>query len=299
MADPLSDYTATDATQTTASGVAPGYPVPDAEQFEVTGTDPAFTSPSGKEILGRRHTHMRLALRKTAGDTVDTDWLLRLSYATGDHGLSTSYCKELSTPSPVPALNEWAVYEFDMTDLTAGGDDWVDSTITQWEVALPQDPTGVWQALWLQPGTLGRSLGRASYADVGAIGGGTVGPVSGGVAAPVCEIVDVQVTADDLVQLFFTGRAITSGALGATYNLIRMERWDSGLLAYVTIEGGLERYLAPSGSELPITMMGTHRPDADGLEHYRVTLYAVGGAGNGNVSINNGLLKRFILTKGR
>jgi len=302
----LADYTATDATLAQVE-VAPSALTKNATRITVTGAAPKFTSPADKTINGARKTHVRLYLRKTGGAAVDSGWVMRLKYATGGHGLSTSHCKELAAPSPLPALGDWFELVFDMTALTAGGTDWVDSDdISQLEFDLPTDATGVWQAYWLQetrPRT--QPLGDLADKDTAAtadidpeavtthddVGNSSaVGPAVGGGPTVICTLNDFVVASGDTVMLVFSGVILTSGALGANFNFIRIERYDNFLLGWVTVGG--QFFEGPDGSAIPVSVIAFDYPlDSESgwapERDYRVSLYASGGTTDGNIQADD------------
>jgi hypothetical protein len=76
----------------------------------------------GLNIPGKKYNTIRVKTRaRTTGS-----WEGAVYYTTSDHGFSTSYRKVISAPTQPLS---WNVLEFDMTSLTSGGSDWINSTI--------------------------------------------------------------------------------------------------------------------------------------------------------------------------
>lgn len=110
-------FTATQATITTATSHI---------IFTETNTDPILLSPSGLTIDGSIYYIIEIDVKRIT-DRTGGSFDGRVLYTTGGHGFSASYYKSFDDIS----LNERRTIRLDMSDLTAGGDDWITSTITQ------------------------------------------------------------------------------------------------------------------------------------------------------------------------
>jgi len=111
-----------------------------------------LSGPTG--VVGCNATLVRAKVRRVAG-IGDLDF--RLYYGTTNHANRQSdYHKQ--APLPVDPA-EWNIVEWDMTALTAGGDDWIDSVITRFDIDLSQGPNSAgdeWEIQYVElinPGT--------------------------------------------------------------------------------------------------------------------------------------------------
>ena len=113
------DWDPTDATLDTSG-----------EYIKVTtnSADSQLKSPDDLNIDGSRFTHVVFRMRRTASDNGHDFETPVLFYKTDEHDFLHAYRKAVGRPLP---LNQWITFTFDMTKLTAGGDDWVNSTIQQ------------------------------------------------------------------------------------------------------------------------------------------------------------------------
>lgn len=127
---------------------------------DATGSDPQLTSPSGLSILGSQYNVVMARIKRLAG--TESSWDGTVTYVTGGHSFSGSYKKTVSVPSPFD-VGDIAVVEWDMSDLTAGGTDWVDSTITQIRLELGADTTDTIAIDWIG---VGRKAPGASVAGL-------------------------------------------------------------------------------------------------------------------------------------
>jgi hypothetical protein len=115
-----------------------------------TATDPIVISPNFS-ISGATAPKIRARVKRLAG----TGWDGRMFYKTATHGYVAGYNK--STPNST-VLNQWVVLEWDMAALTAGGTDWVNSTITGLRIDLGTVSGDSFEIDWL---TIGRSEPRS------------------------------------------------------------------------------------------------------------------------------------------
>lgn len=73
-------------------------------------------------IDGSVYRYVRVRASRRAGSSYNKSLLY---YVTGGHAASASYAKELKIDCEI---GQWVTYEFDMWNLTAGGDDWRNAT---------------------------------------------------------------------------------------------------------------------------------------------------------------------------
>jgi hypothetical protein len=111
-------------------------------------------------------------IRRTAG----TGWQGAAYYVTtgaNAHGESGSYVKVISDPT---VLNEWVVAEYDMSDLTAGGNDWITSTnITALRFDFGNTASDDFDVDWVALGTIGAApLQEGGDIINGSAGGWTI-----------------------------------------------------------------------------------------------------------------------------
>ena len=123
-----------------------------------TNNDPQIVRGS-LSINGGSFPLIRVKLTRRAGTA--SDWDGKLFYVTSAHGQSGSYYKQASNPAI--AVGESAVVEWDMAALTAGGNDWLSSTIAQVRIDLGGTKGGVFDVDWIAigrqaPGASSRAL---------------------------------------------------------------------------------------------------------------------------------------------
>lgn len=110
-------------------------------------------------IKGREHDRIRCRITRRAG----TGWSGQVTYATAGHASSTSYSKVL--PNPGLAVGQTVVLEWDMSQLTNGGSDWSDSTITRFYLWLSSAAGDVFDIDWIAVGQIAPSASVASVVD--------------------------------------------------------------------------------------------------------------------------------------
>jgi hypothetical protein len=108
----------------TAAGLLPSLAVSFTSGVYVPAYQPDFASPTGLSIQGSRNTIVKVRIKRTSG----TGWVGRMYYATAAHGFSTEYYKDVPDST---SSGKYRIIEWDAQELTAGGSDWVDNTITQ------------------------------------------------------------------------------------------------------------------------------------------------------------------------
>lgn len=90
-----------------------------------TGADPfMFTNPN-QSIIGSQYYKIRVKITRLSG----ADWDGTAYYATANHNVSNSFRKVLPDPPLVIGVQQTLIW--DMSTLTVGGTDWLDSTIIQ------------------------------------------------------------------------------------------------------------------------------------------------------------------------
>ncbi|UPU90434.1 DUF1983 domain-containing protein [Pseudomonas putida] len=121
-----------------------------------TTSDPQLLSSTGTLTLtipGAQYTKVRVGLTRRGGSA--SAWTGTLYYSTPSHGILSSY--RASAPNPNIAVGQSAVVEWDMTNLAAGGTDWVDNTIRQLPFNFANALDAVWDIDWIAVGRVGPS----------------------------------------------------------------------------------------------------------------------------------------------
>lgn len=126
----------------------------------VTNTDVnAYLNSPVVSIKGRDHDRVRCRITRRAG----TGWTGQITYVTASHASSTSYRKVI--PDPGLAVGKSMVLEWDMSQLTAGGSDWSDSTITRFYLWLSPSAGDVFEIDWIAVGQIAPSASVASVVE--------------------------------------------------------------------------------------------------------------------------------------
>lgn len=125
-----------------------------------TGSDPTLWR-AGLSIVGTTHRTVRARVRRLAG----SGWQGRCYYSTGAHAPGVGYYKAVAAPAW--DVDGWAVVEWDMAALTAGGTDWISSTITGVEMHLGSTASDVFELDWL---AIGAESTEPRFALAGVIG---------------------------------------------------------------------------------------------------------------------------------
>ncbi|WP_052261107.1 TipJ family phage tail tip protein [Pseudomonas sp. C5pp] len=110
-------------------------------------------------LKGREQDRIRCRITRRAG----SGWLGQVTYATAGHSSSTAYRKVI--PNPGLAVGQSVVLDWDMSQLTAGGDDWVNNTITQLYLWLGNTTGDVFEVDWIAAGQVAPSASVASVTD--------------------------------------------------------------------------------------------------------------------------------------
>lgn len=119
---------------------------------------------SSARFIGCNVTRIRMKVRRTAG-IGGLDY--RCYYQTEGHGRDFAYHKQAATPGDP---SEWHIIEWDMSNLTSGGTDWIDSQIWRVTMDLSEGANASgdkWEIQWIEfgmPGS-GASARIAGYQD--------------------------------------------------------------------------------------------------------------------------------------
>ncbi len=100
----------------------------------------------GDHYLGSTAPVVRARVRRISGTGV---WEGRMYYSTASHTYTSTYNKQIAQPEDVTAWNE---LEWDMSALTAGGNDYMSNTITGLRLDLVSDATSSWEIDWIGVG---------------------------------------------------------------------------------------------------------------------------------------------------
>jgi hypothetical protein len=139
------NFTTTDESWTGANATVSS--VDGALQVLATASDPRILSPGSLTINGSVARIVRARVMRLNG----SDWQGALFYVTSGHGISGSFFKSIPDTT---ILNKWVTLEWNMADLTAGGDDWITSTITQLRFDFGVGAVGDFLVDWVLVGGL-------------------------------------------------------------------------------------------------------------------------------------------------
>lgn len=112
-----------------------------------TTTNPKMTR-SGLSFSGYENRYVARRVRRTSA-TFST--LCRCLYATAAHGTSASYIGDVVATL---VQNEWTIIVFDMWQLSTGGEDWKNSTITAIEIETTNTNGATWDEDWIAVGNI-------------------------------------------------------------------------------------------------------------------------------------------------
>uniref|UniRef100_UPI001CC08E2A DUF1983 domain-containing protein n=1 Tax=Pseudomonas sp. BF-RE-29 TaxID=2832378 RepID=UPI001CC08E2A len=143
-------WTATQATLSYAAG-----------QITITSTsiDPNLLSPA-VSINGGLYSKVKAKITRVAGSGWDGNFF----YGTSGHGFTPSYYKLM--PNPNLSIGQSVVLDLDMKVLTAGGNDWVNSTITQFRFDFGKTTTDVFSIDWVAVGRDGPSASSTALSEL-------------------------------------------------------------------------------------------------------------------------------------
>ncbi|WP_372030073.1 DUF1983 domain-containing protein [Pseudomonas kurunegalensis] len=110
-------------------------------------------------LKGRDHDRIRCRITRRAG----SGWNGQVTYVTANHASSSSYRKLIADPGL--EVGQTMVLEWDMSQLTNGGSDWSDSTITRFYLWLSSAAGDVFEIDWIAVGQIAPSASVASVVD--------------------------------------------------------------------------------------------------------------------------------------
>ena len=132
-------------------------------RIDSTSADPILESPSGLAVLGKDDFIIRARVQRAAGSA----WDGKLFYGTAGHSFDAGYYKNHTDTT---ITGEWVILEWDMSALTAGGNDWINNTVIQIRLDLGASTSDDFLIDWV---TIGRKSGTSAPGN--ATAGATVG----------------------------------------------------------------------------------------------------------------------------
>lgn len=127
-----------------------------------TGNDPTLISPA-TAINGSLYPKVKVKITRVAGSA----WDGRVFYGTAGHGFTASYYKII--PNPNLTAGQSVVLDLDMAALTAGGNDWITSTITQFRLDFGSATSDVFSIDWIGVGRDGPSASSSALSQLNTI----------------------------------------------------------------------------------------------------------------------------------
>jgi len=121
-----------------------------------TVANSGMISPYSQGIVGGQYHLIKARVRRLAG----TGWEGGAYYSTGSHGHVTTRRKLIAEPDWTPG---WVVLEWEMAELSEGGNDWIDNTISSIRLDLGNAAGDEFEVDYV---TVGRPGPAASRADV-------------------------------------------------------------------------------------------------------------------------------------
>lgn len=245
----LDGWAALNGTATASSGLVTWTP---------TAANPTFQRAltGGDTFQGAENTGIRAKVRRVSGTGA---WEGNAYYSTAGHGNSNSFRKTIDAPANPDV---WNILEWNMSTLTAGGSDWVDSEVTGLRIDLVGDTGSVWQFDWVTVGSLAVSptlaalqieqAVRASADDAEALSRETLAvQMRGSYTGTDANLVSTglifsersaRVTADEATAQVITG---VQSRIGSETGMATVAAWDfaagadgwTGGLATVTAPG--------------------------------------------------------------
>lgn len=150
------------------------FPTPGVVRQTSTGGDPYFQI-NGLAINGALYNKVRISLTRRAGNPA-TDWDGSCYYATSTRPeLGESFVKRL--PNPNIAVGASMVLEYDMAALTAGGNNWITSTIASLRFDLGNSNGSAFDIDWVvigRPGVAASSSALDALTNRVTVAEGTV-----------------------------------------------------------------------------------------------------------------------------
>ena len=121
---------------------------PTTIELTSSSTSPAFQR-AGLSFSGYKNRYVAIRLRRTSAAGVDQ---VTLNYSTPSHGYSGSY--EAAHQQAQTVQNVDTIFVWDMWQLSTGGNDWKDSTITGLSIGITQTNAAIYQVDWIAVGNL-------------------------------------------------------------------------------------------------------------------------------------------------
>jgi RHS repeat-associated protein len=120
-----------------------------ADRITMTATavDPQLYR-SVSSFSGRTNRYVMVRLRQTAAGA----WEGKLFYATAGHGYSASYYKGIPMPTGLTVGGDWVTAVWDMHNLSAGGSDWMNNSITSLRLDFSNASGAQFQIDWIRHG---------------------------------------------------------------------------------------------------------------------------------------------------
>lgn len=129
------DWVAFEATNAVSGGVL---------EHTAADTDPILISPDSLSLDGSANSIVRMRVRRTAG----TGWD---GYVFWDTGTGINFSKYVQVSEPAGIDDGFVIVEWDMSDVTGTGDDWVGETIKRFQVHLGNTASDVFEVDWITP----------------------------------------------------------------------------------------------------------------------------------------------------
>jgi predicted phage tail protein len=191
-------------------------------------SDPSINI-SGLAINGGLYSKIRVSITRRAG-TPATDWDGSIYYVTSGHGISGSYTKKLANPNL--AVGASTVLEFDMAALTAGGTDWVTSTITAIRLDIGALSGSAFDIDWIAVGRVAPSASSRALSSLTS----TVTQQGSTISSQAQSITGLTTTVNNqgaALQVQATALADTSGKVSSSYTvklgvMADGRRWAAG-----------------------------------------------------------------------
>jgi len=197
-----------------------------------TGADPQFVSPAALALNGGIYTKIRMSITRRAGSS----WDGQLFYSTAGHGFAAGYRKTIANPQL--AIGASAVLEWDMANLSAGGTDWISSTIDRLRIDLGSTTADVFDIDWI---AVGRSAPSASSRAVQSLDS-KVTQQGSDLSAQAQQITGLQTSVGNntaSIQQVATSQSNTDGKINASYS-VKLQLTANGQYAAAGFGTGIE-----------------------------------------------------------
>lgn len=155
--------------------------------FTPTAANARMESPT-ISVNGGLFTQVVVRIRQTIGGGT---WEGNCFYTTAGHGVSSSFRKAI--PDPSLPLNTWKILTWDMTNLTVGDNDWVNSIITKIRFDFVSDGAGKFEIDWI---TIARFSSTAVSTALSALDS-RVGVVEGSIVSQGSRVTSLESTVNN------------------------------------------------------------------------------------------------------